>query len=37
MPSATTWMDLEIIILMKYIRKRKTDTKLYYLYVKSKI
>ena len=37
MPSGTTWMDPEIIILMKHIRKRKTDTKLYHLSVKSKI
>ena len=26
MPSAATWMGLEIVILMKSVRQRKTDT-----------
>ena len=36
MPSAATWMDLEIIILSEE-RKRKTNTIWYHLYVESKI
>ena len=32
MPFAATWMDLEIIILNE-VRKRKTNTILYHLYV----
>ena len=35
MPSAATWMDLEIIILSE-INQRKTKTIWYHLYVKSK-
>ena len=33
-PFATTWMDLEIIILSE-VRQRKTNTILYHLYVES--
>ena len=36
MPSAATWMDLDIIILSE-VRKRKTSTVGYHLYVESKI
>ena len=36
MPLATTWIDLEIITLSE-VRKRKTSTIRYHLYVKSKI
>ena len=36
MSFAATWMDLEIIILSE-VRKRKTNTIYYHLYVKSKI
>ena len=35
MPFAATWMDLEIIGQSK-VRKRKTDTICYHLYVESK-
>ena len=34
--SAATWMEVEIIILSQ-VRKRKTNTICYYLYVDSKI
>jgi len=36
MPFATTWIDLEMIILSE-VRKRKTNAIRYHLYVKSKI
>ena len=36
MPSAATWMNLEIIILIK-VSQRKTNTMWYHLYVESKI
>ena len=36
MPCAATWMQLEIIRLSE-IRKRKTNTTCYHLYVESKI
>ena len=36
MPFAATWMDLEIIILSE-VRKKKTNTVQYHLYVESKI
>ena len=36
MPFAATWMDLEIIILSE-VRKRKTNTIRYHLYVEFKI
>ena len=36
MPSAATWMPLEMITLSE-VRKRKTNTIWYHLYVKSKI
>ena len=36
MPFAATWMQLEIIILNE-VRKRKINTILYHLYVKSKV
>ena len=36
MPFATTWIDLEIIILSDVL-KRKTNTIRYHLYVKSKM
>ena len=35
-PSATTWMGLEIIILVEVNQKRKTNTIWYHLYVESK-
>ena len=35
-PSAATWMDLEIIILSE-VSQRKTNTIWYHLYVESKI
>ena len=35
-PFSATWMDLEIIILNE-MRKRKTNTICYHLYVESKI
>ena len=36
MPFAATWMQVKIIILCE-VRKRKTNTILYHLYVESKI
>ena len=36
MPFAATWMQLEILILSE-VRKRKTNTTQYHLYVQSKI
>ena len=36
LPFATTWMDLEGIMLSEISQTRKTNTILYHLYVKSK-
>ena len=36
MPFETTWIDLEIIVLRKYIRQRKTNIIWYHLYAESK-
>ena len=37
MPFATTWMQLEIIILSEVSQKRKTNTIWYHLYVEYNI
>ena len=37
MPSAATWMDLEIVILNAVVKKRMTNTISYLLYVESKV
>ena len=36
LPFATTWMDLEDIMLSDIIRHRKTNSVCYHLYVESK-